>query len=45
MKKNKGTLFSGTKKVPEIKWSHFSHFWPPGRDIDNLCFLPVYRFG
>ena len=36
--------FLELQKFEKIKWSYFSHFWPPCRDIDNVCFLPVYIF-
>ena len=36
--KSKTTLYSQTFKVRENKVSLFFHFWPLGRDIDDLCF-------
>ena len=37
--KSMTTLFSQTFEVPESKVPLFFHFWPPGQDIDILCFL------
>ena len=31
--------------LEKIKSPYFFHFWPLGRDIDDLCFWPVYMFG
>ena len=45
MKKIKVLYFLELQKFEKIKWSYFSHFWPPGGDIDNLYFLTVYIFG
>ena len=45
MKKIEVLYFLEHQKFERIKWSYFFHFWPPGRDIDNLWFLPVFIFG
>ena len=45
MKKIKVLYFPELQKFEKIKWSYFFHFWPPGRDIDNLCFLTVFMIG
>ena len=44
MKKIEVLYFLELQKFEKIKLSYFFHFWPPGRDIDNLWFLPVYIF-
>ena len=44
MNKIEVLYFLELQKFEKIKWSYFSHFWPPGRDIDNVCFLQVYIF-
>ena len=41
MKKMKVLYFLELQKFEKIKWSYFSYFWPPGRDFDNVCFLPI----
>ena len=43
MRKVRPLYFLKLLKFQKIKYLYFFHFWPPGRDIDILCFFVMTR--